>query len=340
MQKSSTRNHSLDLIRVVSMFFVICIHTTPWPFSSSGLVTAVLTIVFFLCNSCFYMLSGQLNLNKQFEQEGDFGRYYKKKAISILFPYVFVTIMMRLINMIYDGSLTSAGVFFKKLYISFMDTNYSIHLWYMYPLMGMLLSVPFLSKMLHALKDKEVHLLFVIGMIWKIISTYLVMNFGVTFNYRGWILADWVFTFFAGYYCYRMVNEKNEKTFYILGILGLVLSIFAQWKFPAQSVNTSSMAPAYIFFVMAVYLFASRHIHIREGVFQKILSFIAKYSFLVYLLHWYVNAYITSRFIHFSYNTINFVVSVLVTFVITMILSLILDTLIIRPIQKLLLKKV
>ena len=148
-----TRLINFDLMRVLMCIFVIMIHITEKPFSFP--VRAAYTSVFFLCNSIFYMLSGRFNLEHTFDSTGDCLNFYRKKFVSIYFPYILISFMLSAVNLYsHTGSITPKGVCvfaFKE----FFDTNSEKALWFMYPLIGLLISTPFLSKMFHAMSDRE-----------------------------------------------------------------------------------------------------------------------------------------------------------------------------------------
>ena len=84
-----TRLINFDLMRVLMCIFVIMIHITEKPFSFP--VRAAYTSVFFLCNSIFYMLSGRFNLEHTFDSTGDCLNFYRKKFVSIYFPYILIS---------------------------------------------------------------------------------------------------------------------------------------------------------------------------------------------------------------------------------------------------------
>lgn len=145
------RKVNYDLMRVISMIFVIMIHVPSKPLAGHVIFSKMLITVLFLCNSLFFMISGRFNLSHSFEQKNDYVVYYKKKSIAILLPYIIVTIILCVWNMCTNGIRTNANGMIYMLYTDFMSTNSSIHLWFMYSLLGMLISAPFLAILLNLL---------------------------------------------------------------------------------------------------------------------------------------------------------------------------------------------
>jgi len=59
------RNINCDLMRVVSMLFVIAIHVER-SFIKVSFLETVLSTILYTCNGMFFMLSGRFTLKKEF----------------------------------------------------------------------------------------------------------------------------------------------------------------------------------------------------------------------------------------------------------------------------------
>lgn len=331
----TNRNVALDFIRVLSMIFVICAHTDPKPFAGNALLSILFHTVIITCNANFYMLSGQLNLRKTFETPQDYKRYYWSKFISIILPYVIGTAVLTLWSMSSDlGSLTAKS-FLKNFYVDIMTENASIHLWYMFTLIGMLFSAPFLAKMLGGMKKWELHILFGASILWNIVSINLTKNIGVGFSYNQWLMSGWMISFFAGYYVSRVVTPENKKKWYLAGLIGFVINVLGEWLFSANYKHPHDLAVPFVLFGMAAYAFMQNEIRIKNEKLIKGQQFVAKHSFMVYILHWNVGGIITPHIIHFIGLDIYYL-KVIITFVVTMAMSVVLDVCLINPLQRLL----
>lgn len=96
------------------MFFVIAVHTSPKPLSWSPTFLTAFQMLLLTCNSNFYMMSGELNLQKRFEGPKDYKDYYVNKGISILFPYLAVTFFSDSVVYGYGWKLFFFSVLWKK----------------------------------------------------------------------------------------------------------------------------------------------------------------------------------------------------------------------------------
>lgn len=327
------RNINCDLMRVISMFFVIAIHTDS-SFIKIPFFNIVLNTILFTCNGIFYLLSGRFNLQTKFECAEDYKKYFTKKTLTIFFPYILVTCLLSLWDILDSGTWNGLELYIKRTYVSFMNANATNHLWFMYGLIGMLLGAPFLAKMLQNMSNWELNLLFGIGIAWNIIFIYLCTDFNIGFSYNSWILSGWIFYFFAGYYCVKIINNKNKKILYILGIGGFVITILGRYLIADRYLYSTDLAVAYIVFTMAVYTFLEKEVVIRNKYLKRGICFLSKHSFMVYMIHWNVLHKITALMIPGESTFLKWISTILITLIISLLLSIILNTFIIYPMQK------
>ena len=115
------------------------------------------------------MISGKYNLRHRFEDIYDYKKYYFKKASDILFPYLTVSMLLTIWRMIVQDETINAVSFIKNVFGEIASGNNNTHLWFMYLLMGFLLSAPFWAKMLQSMNDRELKLFLTITILWNII---------------------------------------------------------------------------------------------------------------------------------------------------------------------------
>lgn len=331
------RNVNCDLMRVICMLFVIGIHIER-SFVKIPLLGVMIETLLFTCNGIFYMLSGRFNLQKDFPDKQAYKNYFISRVITIFCPYLILTFGLSLWDILDAGAWNGIGSYMKETYISLMNANATIHLWFMYPLIGMLLGAPFMAVMLQNMHDWELRLLFGIGIGWNVVSIYLTLDFGVGFSYSGWMLSGWVMLFFLGYYCSRMINDNNKKYLYLWGLAGFIVTVCGKYFIPNQYFNSVDVAAAFVVFTMAFYTFWDREILIKNTYIKRSISFIAKYSFIIYMLHWNVLHKITPRIVKGQASVCNWVISIFTTLIISMLISIVLDFFIISPIQKIMKK--
>lgn len=329
--KNKPRSLKYDILRVAAMFLVIAVHSNPKPFSETSLTAYTFYTITYMCNGLFYMLSGALNLNKTFEEPEDYFIYYRNKVASILFPFLVGSMLLSIYK--YEGEFRLIWMI-NSILRDFLSGHTGTYLWFMYPLIGMILSTPFLSKMLHSMKDWELHILFSLGMLWQIFSVYLSSDLGISFGYSGWLLSSWCFHYFLGFYIRRILTPKNKPRFYMFAIPGFVITVLCCYFFNDSYKTPYSLAPAHILLVMGTFVFLTNEITIKNTFAQKLLLTLSTHSFTVYILHHIVKKEVEKFLTGFSSPLWKYCLHFTLTFCFSFLLAFALNKLVFFPLQK------
>lgn len=161
-----------------------------------------------------------MNLSKEFHTARDYVRYYKSKFVSIVLPFVLAVCLLSPIDMYQTGIPVTFGSWLDYVYRTLwgFHTNEN-HLWFMYCMIGMLISAPFLSKLLHAMSDAEIRILLIVAVIWGNAKLYLVniLGRGVLFSCYDYILVE-------GYLLYFVLGYAVKRN--VFPCRGVVLAVF------------------------------------------------------------------------------------------------------------------
>jgi surface polysaccharide O-acyltransferase-like enzyme len=323
-----------DVIRVVAMLFVIAVHVNPKPFNSFPWFKDIFDYIIYTCNGMFFMLSGLFNMKKEFCTKEDYAIYYKKKVISILLPYVLMTFLLYGYDYYQSGRVFEVRAFLEETINQFTSLNSGQHLWFMYSLIGLVMSAPFFSKMLHAMSDWEIKLLFWLSIGWNAVSIYLINDLGWNFHYGKWLMASWTIYFFLGYFHDRIIDKSNKKHWYLFGGIGFLVTILWQYVLPIENHSDKDFAPAYTFFVIAMYTLLLNEIRIKWEPLKKIIGFVAKHSFTVYMIHYLILEFIGEQFYNGYSAKVGFVATYLVCFVLSIAAAVTFDLLVEKLVQK------
>lgn len=281
------RNTQADLVRVVAMFFVVCIHNHI-AFSDDRVVEIIKNTILYTCNGMFYMLSGRFNLRFTVgeNEKKSYVDYYFKKFVNIIIPYVLYTIIYYLysIRNTYTEMNIKGNIW--GYVEAFVQKNISLYFWFMFPLIGMLVSAPFLARLVQKLSDYELKLFLLVGIIWEFVTVIVIQDcFKLQNYYSGWILGSWVFYFVLGYGCDRLIKKENQKFFVVLGMICGVLTILQGVFLPDRAHNLNDLSPIYTFVTIGMYIFLDRYCVIRNEKIGRVISVLSKYSFSIYLIH-------------------------------------------------------
>lgn len=330
------RNYGFDLLRIILCIFVIATHSYTY-FGAEGVITAGLIPVYLIqADGLFYMLSGYFNLEKEFNSITDIKKFYKNKIIYILLPFlgfIFVWLIWDYVHV--TGSFDFVEIL-GLFYESVMDTSADNHLWFMYPLFGLLLSTPFLSEMLHNMDKKELKLLWYIALGFNVIYYYLCKDIGVNFRVLAWIFDGWVIYYFAGYYYRHVVAEEKTIKWVILGIVGFAFTVFGMngyIPFFKSFIGSTDIQPMFTIFCMSSLVLADKLFRINNEKIGKIILFLSKNTFLIYMFHMRGIEYALRKLSITNTSFVNGLLVILGSFIFSLIASVV-TNFILKPIQK------
>lgn len=299
--RSVARAANWDLLRSLAMFLVVVVHTSTMLGPVHGFETAMLiNRLALICDPMFFMLSGYFALRPL---RRSLKNYYLNKVSTVLLPLALYALLLYGYNE-YPQGLSLGGYF---LYFA----NLLAGGWWFIPvLVPCLVVAPFLHKGLEALSDRQVALV-------GIMLASLFLSGGM-FTSLQWIFASVgietlanlselavrivppsLLTSYPAYYqffilggiFYRLAPVIDRKTgnrliaagvaFWLIDVTWGVLGL------PLQD-------PSYfwVFAAFGVMMFFSR-IEIRSALAQRVISWIAKRSYTVYLLQ-YTTIYLFS----------------------------------------------
>lgn len=152
----------LDAVRVFAIFLVVLTHSHEQTIIKDVLPVSILYTIDRLGVPLFFMISGGLLLPKIVNV--DIFKFYKKRVIQFLFLLVFYSIITNTIKLSLDG-----GGFINSLYTSIINYNaitntgpplgeygHARQLWFMFAIIQLYLVAPFLAKLLHHTKTKDI----------------------------------------------------------------------------------------------------------------------------------------------------------------------------------------
>ena len=325
------RKSEVDLLRVIAMLFVIAIQTLMLAAQTAEVGVLLLTALLFASNGAFFMISGRFNLDKRFHSAGDILKFYFKRLLTIVFPLLVTTTLMYVTDVLLHDRKVSLG----WLYASFMGSYANTHLWFVYVLIGLIFSTPILAKAVQNMDHGELHILFALGLVWAAAKLFLAEVLGLHFPFSGWILGGHAFLFFLGYYLHTTMNPKMKKWIYLAGIAGFVATVFFSYRAPDLIQDMYGSAFPYILYTMAFYTFITEDVSIHRESVKRVITFLGKHSFTVYLIHWTV-LYEAVPFAvgNLENPALDFFVRFTLTFLLSLCGAVAVDNLLFFPIQK------
>lgn len=183
-----------DLLKILACFLVIVNHTSITFGNFHGQITAswVLSVIIFYFSKMavpiFLMISGMFLLGK----ERDYQYSFKKAG--------HFTVILLFWNYLYWIAQVGVAKFWRldQYLFSTIQRASSIHLWYLYTLIGFYLLLPFLSKLVIHFTKKDFRIFLLLWLIFGSIVPFLISNFGFPTPFSYFQIG--LFTGFLGYF--------------------------------------------------------------------------------------------------------------------------------------------
>lgn len=281
----------LDRLRILATFAVILLHVAAQRWDTVPVTSASWDVFQFYdaisrwSVPVFVMISGALMLSK----DRPLKTLFRKNILRLVIAFLFWSAIYAAMQCVRDGSTIIH--FFSRL------IRGEYHLWFLYMIVGLYLLVPFLRKIVESRRLSEYFLLLtfaftfaipqmisLLNLVSKSGSAYLTdivrerMQFFFTLGYVGY--------FVLGDYLHRYeVSRRLERVIYVLGAVGLLVTIFG-----TRALSRSMGAPSQVFYgyltcnvmamAVAVFLLGKRFLN-RDGE----VGGLADLSFGAYLTH-------------------------------------------------------
>lgn len=292
------RKLNIEFIRIFAVIMTISIHVSNLYLNSFGNIPnsffgfgAVFNSFARVCVPLFFMISGAFALEKEFDRKKYFERIFKFLIILIAWSAIYYFCKS-------GFGIKNLG---KVITNSFFNANMtSRHLWYMYPLIGIYLALPFIQNMCKNM-SRELENLFLI--LWFCLSglsvaflplAKFITKTDIEISYPVPLLnsAYYLGYFIAGHILYkRFKNIELSKKQNILLIFGYILSSSASaiiTYFVSLKINRLCEPTGW--YKSALIILATAFIFIlfanKEKAFKSpIISLFSSQTFGIYLSH-------------------------------------------------------
>lgn len=326
------RNIYISYLRVIATIFVVLIHASTgflynfkadsfnWDYAN-WINSATRCAV-----PVFVTLSGVLLLPKD---EGTMS-FYKKRLPKLLYPFAFWTLIY-LIYYFYRYTNFSALPLGQILRIAQDKILHgaNAHLWYLYMIIGLYFTIPFLRKIIKLASVREIE----IFLIFWALSMFV--NYKIFYKYVPKIDL----TFFSGYVGYLVLGYylsiKSISWPKIIPYLGYVITVlftgYISWQISFEMGKYDSTFYNYNFFntaLITAFLFIAIKLSFQnKQTLPKWVSIVDKYSFSIYLIHilplnyihpW-VSKYMTTLYVIPLASVLTVIASILIAYLLRLI---------------------
>lgn len=301
--ENKVHNYAFDILRILACFLVIVNHTNSEVFlGMQPSLTWALSLAYFYFSKIavpiFLMISGALLLRKDYS--------YKDLLIKKVGRIAAILVLFSLyIYLIEEGNALNLHDFMNRIIEAPIITSY----WYFYMLLGAYLILPFLRKIVCAMKAND-WLYFFIG--WALFSGLLpiLVRYEIIPTISFWfdvqIMSSFIGYMFMGYYITQnKFSDKIKKIGWLLTILAFIIILPVSVYSGLYELNTwgqmylmldnlyylTTMLLAVLIF-FTIYTMTSKLQF--KGMSGKALSGIASTTFGIYVVHMIYNQHLTT----------------------------------------------
>ena len=298
-----------DYLRILAVFAVVVLHTSSGSWNRTDVNSSAWLVFNFYdgiarwCVPVFVMISGALFLGRKLTIK----KLYAKYILRIAVAFVFWSTLYAVWNSIVMSKSPSVTACIRNAVVG------HYHLWFLYMIAGLYMVVPFLNAIV---SDRKTALYFVIGSF--VFASFLpqlaaVAGFlspGLSAEIKKLVskLMLHLVLGYSGYFVlgyllhYTPIHKKCETAIYVLGVLGLVVTVAAtallSRRTQAKTEAFFSYLTVNVFFTSAaVFVFAKNHLNrpVSSVNNQNLLAFLSKCSFGVYLIHPFFLQFLTQE---------------------------------------------
>ena len=308
------RKFELDFLRAISTMAVVYLHANgcfweektfnTWVWFSANVIECVC----YFAVPVFFMLSGITLIN--YTERYSTKEFLKHRVIKTLVPYIIWTFFGALYYYL-QGDIS--GISCKYILNGLLTGSSVISIYWFFPvLFGIYLCMPLYANVN---KDKRKDVFLYLSVIGIVINSGLpfvneVFNLQLSSSMTVGVVAQYMIWPVLGYLLYYYPLKKNTKMIlYIMAAIGLIIQIVGTQKIMVTSNAVSMTYKGYnnipsIFYSIGIFMFlcsASRWCA-RVKILRQIVELIAKYSFPIYLMHWYIVNFINryNPVVHYS----------------------------------------
>ncbi len=314
-----------DLLKVIAIIFVILIHVISeyWDNldvnSNTFIVLSILDSISRFCVPVYFMVSGALFLNE--EKKVTIKDVLKKYVPRILLLFVFWNIVYSFINIFVNKDVVT----FKMICGVFLDTILGkgiFHLYFLPIIIGFYLCLPILKQITKEENKNILKYLIIVLFIFfgfNRIANYL---FNVSLSYTI-VFSKYLIYFILGYYLNTFnISKKNTNTIYILGIIGLIITMVGT-IISSKANGITDVFFKYdtfnvILYSASVFLFAKNYF---TRFNEKLLMVLSQTNLGVYLIHGLVLGLLEYTKLFNIIDSTSITLSVIINSVIIYILS-------------------
>lgn len=304
--KQDNKINYISVLTVISAIAVVILHTNEfWIFSKERYwaIANIIECVFYFAVPIFFMISGITLID--YRDRYNTKEFLKRRIKKTFIPFICWSI----IGMIYFTFLKNGFSIFEinrtQFFNAITDTKCIGIYWFFLELFCVYLCMPLFAAIDKKVRKEVFSYLLIVCLIFNCILPFLndLFKQNLVLPITVQVGSGYLLYIIIGYLLHTTKFDKITEVFiYILGLIGLLLHIFGTYNLSMQAGKIIGTYKGYnnlpcILYSTAVFL-AIKNIcnKIKNTSYLTIINKMKKYTFSIYLIHWYVIDLITNFF--------------------------------------------
>lgn len=302
------RQYNLDYLRVFASIVIILLHVSAQNMDYVE-PTGTEWNIYNICNGAsrwgvpvFVMMSGALFLPREIPTKTLYKKYILRMAIAYIVWSAFYAVVDPIVQFVFTEGYQLSFVEIVGNFISG-----AVHLWFLPMIIGLYMCIPLIKQLIK--KDNLIKYFLILSFVFcfirtqtEIVSTSLLSGNGALIfenintvfkNFHVDLVFGFTSFFILGFYLNKTeINKKKRILIYILGAIGLILTILL--NLTASKNAGKSTVPFYnaysvnvLLMSMAIFVWFKYNAKGTEKL-NKIIIKLSKYSFGAFLVHIFI----------------------------------------------------
>ncbi len=290
----------LTVLNVLSAVAVVYLHANGifWTFSDTEPYwrnANVIESVFYFAVPVFFMLSGANLID--YRDRYTTKAFFKKRAVKTLIPFLAWTVLGTVYRIVLR-EIPLSSITPRFLLSGFLNSDLVRVYWFFFPLFCVYLCIPLFSAVPKEKRKSVFTYLSVLCFAVNCLIPFLIRVFSLklTWPISVSVVSGYLIYTLTGYLLKNDTPPRSVRVLiYLLAAVGLALQIVGTYRLSMAEGKIVEMYKGYynvpcVMYSVGVFL-AGKQLGeklLRIGFFRRGIAFLGRYTFPIYLMHWYV----------------------------------------------------
>lgn len=291
----------ISFASVISTIAVVMLHTNGcfWQFSTERywFTANIIESVMYFAVPVFFMISGATLM--EYRDRYSTKEYFKKRIAKTVVPFLIWSVIGLLYRLLtHTITIESSAKGISDIVIKILNGQMIAIYWFFPAIFGIYLCMPLFAAVRKELRERLFISLILISFVLNYCLPFICAiwpGIGYANNIPFWIVDDYLIYVLIGYLVSKKeIGAKFRYLSYCLGFLGLLLHICGTYF---SSIAAGTIVDTYkgysnvpcLLYSVGVFIFLKQlGVRIKNEKIINFIELIGKYTFAIYLLHWFV----------------------------------------------------